>query len=244
MSIRREEIKICSICWSTNKIICFTSMYISEADLDGNSIWTFYFYWVNKCNKCWYCNIEIDKSKPWIKELVKSEEYNKQLHNRKYLNWVNELLCGVMVNKLVWYYVHCWFMNLICSWMYLDENPDNKYIKYFKNEAIRYFEKDIKKLVESWNALAYLDTLRQLWDFTKAEEFYQKYKDNIIKEYELDMINMIEFDLKLISKKDSDIYTSDWIKKSEIRKDDVFQEYTEDKTKKISFVEKIKNIFK
>jgi hypothetical protein len=33
--------------------------------------------------------------------------------------------------------------------MYLDENSNDEYIKYFKNEAIRYFEKDIKKLVKS-----------------------------------------------------------------------------------------------
>ena len=55
------------------------------------------------------------------------------------------------------------------------------------------------------------------------------------------MINMIKFDLKLISEKDSDIYTSDWVKKSEI-KEEVFEEYIEEKN--ISFFEKLKGLFK
>jgi len=240
MSIRKEKIRICSVCWNTNKIMCFTSMYISESDLDGNSAWTFYFNWVNRCDKCWYCNTEIDKSIPWIKELVKSEKYVKQLNNKKYIDWVNKLLCGVMVNKLTWHYIKCWFMNLICSWMYLEENLNNEYVKYFKKEAISYFEKDIKKIFLSWNALVYIDTLRQLWEFSKAKEFYQKYKDDIIKKYESNIIDMIKFDMKLISEKDSDIYTSDWVKKSEIK--EIIKEYVEEKN--ISFFERIKGLFK
>jgi hypothetical protein len=30
--------------------------------------------------------------------------------------------------------------------MYLEENLNNEYVKYFKKEAISYFEKDIKKI--------------------------------------------------------------------------------------------------
>ena len=76
--------------------------------------------------------------------------------------------------------------------MYLEENSNSEYIKYFKNEAIKYFEKDIKNLVKSWNVLAYIDTLRQLWKFKKAENFYKKNKDEIIKNHDSDIINAVK----------------------------------------------------
>ena len=164
---------------------------------------------IQKCPECGYCAPDISKGESITKDIVESNSYQDQLHDTSYPELANSFLCYSLLLNSEGKYTNAAWACIRAAWVCDDDNNQES-AKKSRLKAIDFFQlakqEDQMTNPDQPGAEEVLlaDLHRRSGQFTSA---YEICEEGLMKNPEKLIVNILEFQKKLIKKKDMDCYT-------------------------------------
>lgn len=162
-------------------------------------------YWVQECPYCGYCNDDVGSGNKEYLEIVKSESYLLQLHNKDYPRLANRFLCKSFLNEMDKSYKKSAFDSLHAAWACDDSSDYEDVAIKCRQRSYDFFllakaqgEFIFQNEVE--DALILIDLLRRMKLF---EEALNRYTEIIDKNSNPELRKILDYQKVLIKNRDS-----------------------------------------
>ncbi len=166
------------------------------------------YMWVQRCQNCGYCGPDIAKGDDLSKEVVDSEEYQKQLTDSAYTETANSFLCRSMILEKLGDFVEAGWACVYAAWVCDDSGFDKSAAKC-RGRAIELFRRaQTEKMPfapsRGEEIILLVDLLRRSREFDEAAKLADV---ELSLDDEERTKTILTYEMDLIEEKDSAIHT-------------------------------------
>ena len=174
-----NQVVKCGCCGKTVEVSAVVSRYRKDSGLDQKPGNKMMLPSIQECPECHYCSnslkAEVSEN---IKERVHSEDYQQNMAgndsiDRGFLRLQAALVCTEDEEKKA-------FFNLWSAW-YCEWEEKSALAENFRAKAVGFMEKMLEHTINISLMLIYIDSLRQLKEFEKAEEVIKDIEEDVKK---------------------------------------------------------------
>ncbi len=206
--------KKCAICGEINNYIELRSTNaFGSPDLDTRPPEmrrSTIYLWAQTCQNCGYVSHDISKKIPKSEEVIHSNIYKEQLDSSNFPKLANSFLCYSMILENIEEYTEAGWACLHAAWV-CDDSGYSEAAKVSRKKAFILFmraKEKGEKIAEQLGAdeAIIVDLLRRAGEFEKALKFAEEGLKN---KPEKIIETTLNFQIKLINKRDTSCYTID-----------------------------------
>lgn len=167
------------------------------------------YMWVQRCLSCGYCAPDISRGSEGTKEIVRSQEYRRQLIDRAYPETANSYLCRAMIREKGGALGDSARAVLYAAWV-CDDNGFKDKAAECRRRAAEIFGRlrdqgECGTQDEETDAVLMVDLYRRAGEFERAAQLCEK---ELSQSHADETVAMLEFEQDLIEDHDTACHTS------------------------------------